>query len=136
MAVAAQTDIGTGTTALLTTNALGMDLTGIAMNGASRPAIKSSHLATTDADTYIFAERTDWGTITLTGMFNQVGQSPITQMEATVADTLTITFKDTSTWAASVGATEFSFDVNDEEMDTFTATFQITGKPTIVPGTA
>jgi hypothetical protein len=131
--MAAQSQIGTGATAVLTTNALGMDLTNINWAGITRPAVKSSHIGTTDADTFIFAERTDWGTVNLAGYFNVVGQLPITNMEATTPDTMTVTFADGSTWAASVGSTEFEFDNPDEEMVTFAASFKVTGKPTLVP---
>lgn len=130
---AAQAMIGTKVTAVLGTNALGMDILNVAWNGITRPSIKSSHIATTGGDTFLAGEKTDWGTVVMSGNFNVVGQLPVTNFGTTVAETLTVTFNDGSTWAASGFLTEFDWDNPDEEMVTFSATFKVSGLPTLVP---
>lgn len=129
----ATSDIGTGVTITFGTSSFAARVASISIDGMSREAIETSHLATTvDAmggRTYIPGDLVGAGTLTLEIHFDPTLTPPI----GAAAESITITFVNTeaSTWQFSGFATAFSASIPLEDLMTGSLTVQITGKITI-----
>ena len=118
---AGDTDIGTGST--LTFAGFTAQIVSLSWSGISRVAIDSSHMGTTGGKTFIFGDQYNPGTITAEVHFKSNEAPPITGAAAT----LTLTFPDAATWAASAGLTEFELTDPMEDLMSASATFQASG---------
>jgi hypothetical protein len=119
----------TGSTAVFGTSSFSFNLTGIGVGNASRESIPTSHLGTVNAQTFTGATLPDHGELTLVGYFSSNVAPPL----GGAAETVTITFPDSTTWAASVFMTGWSWNTAQAESSSATATFKISGVPTLGP---
>lgn len=117
---AGDTDIGTQST--LNFSGFTAELVSVSWSGISRVAIDSSHMGTTGGKTFIFGDQYDPGEITAEVHFKTNEAPPITGAAAT----LTLTFPDSETWAASAGLTGFELNDPMEDLMSATATFKAT----------
>jgi len=102
----------------------------ISRDGPHRKSIPTSHLGTTVADTFIPSSRYDPGTVRLELNFQDNEAPPLGA--AAVAGTLTITTPSSgSTWAASSFATDFNFEIPDEERMDATCEIKLSGAETV-----
>lgn len=69
-------DIGTGTTVTFPTSAFAMQIVNVKWNAITRPAIKTSHLGTTTADTFMPGDLYDPGTLGLTCQYDSGAVKP------------------------------------------------------------
>lgn len=118
---AGDTDIGTGST--LTFSGFTAQVVSISWSGIDRVAIDSSHMGTAGGKTYVFGDQYDPGEITVEVHFKSNEAPPITGAAAT----LTVTFPDSQTWAASAGLTGFEMNDPMENLMAATATFKASG---------
>lgn len=119
----------TGSTAVFGTSSFSFQLTSIELTGASRESIPTSHIGTANAQTFVGATLPDNGEIRLSGYFNSASVPPL----GGASETLTITFPDSSTWAASVFMTGWEWGVSMGEQSSATATVKISGVITLGP---
>lgn len=122
-------DIGTGTAIVFGTSGFNAAITGVNVDGVTRPAIDTTHLGTTTARTFVPGDLIDAGTISLDIQFDPELAIPA----KTAAETITITWPDTSTWAFSGFVTNYTGEAGDEELMTGTVQIKVTGDITITP---
>ena len=125
----AAVDQGYGTTLTAGTSSWSAQLTSLSVTGLSRAALDTTYMGSgasgTDHGnaTFIPSDIIDAGSIEVEGFFSAGVLPPIDA----VAETWTITFPDTSTWAASGFMTDFSMNAPFDEKMTFSATIKLTG---------
>jgi len=117
------TDIGTETTITFGTSSFSMEITNIDVGSISRGAVKTSHMGTTTAHSYIPTDLHEPPVITVEGHLDTTTQPII----SSAAETITITAPDSSTYAGSGFMTEFGFTMPLEDVMTATFTIQGTG---------
>ena len=131
-------DIGTGA-ALTFASGLFANILSMNWNGVSRPSIKTSHLGTTSADTFIPGDRYDPGGLALELQFQPDSLGPtalITQLNAgTTAITVTFPIPAGRSAGATLVGTGFLTDIDvtvpDEALMTLSATLKYTGVVTM-----
>ena len=123
------TDIGTGTTVTFGTSAFTADVLSVNWDGISREAIQTSHMGTTLDHTFMPTDLVDNGEISLEIAFVGALNPPI--MTNAAAETVTIVWAGSGTWAASAFATSFSIGAPLEDKMTATLTLKVTGAVTI-----
>lgn len=125
----ANPDIGTGTT--LSFSGVTANLLSLTMSGLSREVVRSSHMGTTPAHTFLFGDLFDPGTLVAEQQFlaTEDPGSPLTA----AASNLCITFPGTTptTWNANAGLVDYGFAIPLEDIMTQTSEFKITGDWTI-----
>lgn len=126
--------IGTGTTIAFTNSSHGdffAEILDISPPNASREAIQTSHMGTTNAHTFVPADLTDWGELNCEIAFDPRDTPPI----GVAADTITITFPNSaaSTWAFTGFMTSYEPSVPLEDRATANVTIKVTGQVTITP---
>lgn len=99
-------------------------------NGATRASINTTHMATTTAQTFVGGTLPDWGNIVINGHYDPAVDPPM----AGTAGNLVITFPGGRTWTASCFMIGYEWDAPFEDKATYTATFKISGKPTLGGG--
>lgn len=126
MATAAP-DIGTGTT--FTWSTMAGNVLGVRWGGIHFDTIKTSHMGTTTAHTFMKTDLYDGGTVTLDVQFPMTTVN-LTSALGTAASTLTITLPGSSTLAATAILTDYEVTVPLEELMTASLTFKISGAVT------
>lgn len=122
-------DVGTGTSMTFATSNFSAELLSVSLEGVSRPALKTSHLGTTNYDTFMKGDLTDPGEIQITFQYNPNTQPPING----AAETITITYPvpaGSSNGATHVGSgflTDFSVTSELETVIQATATLKLSG---------
>ena len=136
-------DIGTGA-ALTFASGLFANIMSMNWSGISRPAIKTSHLGTTSADSFIPGDRYDPGALALELQFQPDSLGPtalITQLNAgSTAITVTFPIPSGRTAGATMVGTGFLQDIDpisvpDEALMTMSATLKYTGTVTMTTST-
>ncbi len=120
------TDVGTGSTITFSSGFMA-EINNISHSGISRESVDTSHMGTTTARTFIPGDLFDPGEITVELNFNTNVKPPI--LEA--AETVTVTFPTSDTWAASGFMTSFEYDDPFEGKMTATATIKFSGDITV-----
>lgn len=122
------TDLGTGTTIAFGTSGWAANVVSIGDLGEERPSIDTTHLATSDARTYIPGNLRDGGTLTIEAQHDPSQLPPITA----AAETITITFEDTSTCGFTGFCTSYKIGgiTSDEALMTATVSIKVSGKLT------
>ena len=134
-------DVGTGMTVTFSGSAysaaatsFALTLRSVSWSGISRPSIDTTVMDTVGARTFMPGDLYDPGTLTFDLFMDHdlaltlASTGPfVTQ----AANTVTLTFGDGITWAASGFITEYSFNNPLEEADTATAVFKLSGAITI-----
>ena len=126
-------DIGTGATLTVGGTAWSVNITSLGFGGVTRPSIKTSHLGTQTADTFIVGDLYDAGTIEVGFQVDTEDPSTNVIPYAQSSGALTITYPivtGDSTGATEVTAgfiTNVSWDIPLEDLCTGTATFKLTG---------
>ena len=107
------------------------EITDVSLGGMSRPVLKTSHMQTTDDDTFIPGDLVDNGELRVEIGFDPSATPPI----ANAASTLTITFPNSaaSTWAFSAFMSDFEWTGPLEDLMKATCTIKATGAITITP---
>lgn len=122
-------DVGTGTTIAFGTSSWSANILGITGDGASRPAIDTSHMGTSADRTFMPGDLTDNGSVGLEFQFDPDEDPPI----SAAAETITITFPIPSGLTSGATAvftgfmTDWSFGVPLEELMTGSATLKVSG---------
>lgn len=99
-------------------------LLGLEWSGISREVVETTTLGVTSGGrTYLPAKRYDPGSIVARMQFDSDLSPPI----SAVAETVTVTFDDAETWAASGMLVDFAFTVEGDELMEATATVKLTG---------
>lgn len=93
----------------------------------SREMIKSSHMGTTNAHTYIVAALVEWGSAVFELAFDP-GQTPPIENDFS---SCTITFPDGETWTFSAAMSGYAPAAPMEDRMTVTCTLKVSGKPTM-----
>ena len=134
--MAGDPDIGTGAQIDFDTSSYGysgegVELLSLNWSGLSRESIEFTHMETTSPGGRIFkpSDLYDPGTIDVEWHFNADLDPPA--MTETVAETITITFDDGTTWVADGFMTDFSFSAPLEDKMVASATLKVTGDITI-----
>lgn len=96
---------GHGATLTAGTSSWTGDITGLGLSGVTREAIETTHLGTTVAESFIPSTLYNPGEFTVDVNFDPQTPPPF----AGVAETWTITFPTSATYAASGFITDFSF---------------------------
>ena len=117
-------DIGTGTSIAFSTSFLAKVLS-IDWSGISRAAIGTSNMATTTAHTFMPGDLYDAGSLSVEMIFKS--NASFTTPISAAAETITITFPDSETWACSGFMTGFGITARNEELITASATLKFTG---------
>lgn len=120
---AGDTQVGTGTTVVFGTSAYSAELLDVRWGGINRASVPSSHMGSTNGMTFIPGKLYDPGEISLDYHFKDNASPPITG----AAETITITFPDAETWAASGFVTGFEFTDPMEDKMVATVTVKMTG---------
>jgi len=120
-------DVGTATTVVFATSAFEAHITGANWSGIKRDPIDTTHFGTTSARTFIPGDLYDAGELQLDLAFDPKETPPY----GGAVETVTVTFPDGSTWAASGFMTDFGNTVQVEEKMTASATIKFTGPITI-----
>lgn len=123
------TDIGTGTTVTFGTSGFTADILGVNHDGIAREAINTSHMGTTNDHTFMPTDLVDNGEISLEIAFVPSLSPPI--ITNGPAETVTINYAGTGSWAASAFQTGFSIGAPLEDKMTGTLTLKVTGGITI-----
>ena len=116
-------DVGTGAT--ISGSGQTGNVLSISWSGISRPAVDTTHLGTTTARTFMPGDLYDPGELTVEFQLDS-DQTWGTTIAAEAA-TITITFADAETWAASGFMTSLEASVPLEDVMTVTATYKLTG---------
>lgn len=125
-------DVGTGATITFGTSGFTAQITDISIDGIERESIDTTHLGTTasggvGSKTYIPADLSDAGEVSIEGHFNPDTDPPIEEP----AEIITITFDEGATWVGTGFMTAFNFDVPLEDKMTFSATIKFSGEVAI-----
>ena len=131
-------DIGTGAT-LTFASGLFANIMSMNWNGVARPAVKTSHLLTTSADTFIPGDRYDPGGLALELQFQPDALGPtalISQLnQGTTGITVTFPIPAGRSAGATMVGTGFLQDIDvtvpDEALMTMSATLKYTGTVTM-----
>lgn len=116
-------DVGTGVTITFGTSGFTASVMSISHNGISRPVVKTSHLGTTTADTFMPGDLYDAGEVKLSIQFDPAATKPPI---AGAAETITIDFG-TPTIAFSGFVTDWGYEVPLEELMTAEITIKASG---------
>ena len=119
--------VGTGLTVTFSTGFLAEILTG-KWTGYERPVIETSHMGTTTAMTFIPGSLANPGQLECELLFDPSTKPPINS----AAETVTVTYSDASTWAASRFMSEFEWESPLEDRQTANATIKFSGDVTVV----
>jgi hypothetical protein len=120
-------DVGVGITVVFGTSGFTANITDITLPDQSRESLPTSHQGTTNWMDFTPADLSDAGQFDITGHFNPDTTIPLTS----AAETITITWPSTATWAFSGFMISHSGDATLNEVMTFSATIKITGSITI-----
>ena len=96
----------------------------------SREAIETTSMATSGRRTYIPAGNADAGEITVEADLDDQVELWADTVEA-AAETITVTFPGSVTWAASGFTTSSSFSIPNDDKMTASLTFKLTGDVTV-----
>lgn len=97
--------------------------------GPSRPSIKTSHMLTTTADTFIPGDLADWGELVVEIAYFPATKPPINA--ATGSIVITFTDSAASTWTFNGFMTGFEAGVPMEDRATGTARIKVSGDVTV-----
>jgi len=126
------TDIAHGITISFGTSGFSANLTDITPPAAERESIDTSHQGTTSFKTFTPADLAEWGSLEVTIHFNPATDPPIDQ----AAETVTITWPDSDTWAFTGFMTNYAGDAPHNGLMTGTATVKVSGDVTISSASA
>lgn len=119
--------VGTGLTVTFSTGFLAEILNG-KWTGYERKSIDTSHMGTTTAMTFTPGSLADPGQLECEILFDAGTKPPINS----AAESVTVTYSDASTWAASGFMTNFDWESPLEDRMTATATIKFSGDVTVV----
>lgn len=131
-------DVGTGI-AITYSSSFFAQITNVSWSGMSREAIETTHMGTAAAaggrfcnKTYILADTSSAGTLTVDGHFNPETAPPIDSAFENVTVTWPLASGDSNagTWACSGAMTDFSVSAALDDKMTFSATLQFSGNVT------
>ena len=131
-------DVGTGI-AITYSSSFFAQITNVSWSGMSREAIETTHMGTAAAaggkfgnKTFILADTSNPGTLTVDGHFNPETSPPIDSAFETVTVTWPLASGDSSAgkWACSGAMTDFSMSAALDDKMTFSATLQFSGNIT------
>jgi len=125
---AAGTDVGTGSTITFSSGFFG-EILSIGWSGISREAIETSHMGTTGGRTFIPGDLYDPGELSVE--LNFEATDDVTTPIAAAAETVTVTFPGSDTWAASGFMTSFEITDPLEDKMTASATIKFSGDITV-----
>lgn len=121
--------IGTGLAITFQSGILA-EITSASWSGVTREQIESSHMGTTGGRTYIPGTLYDSGSLEVGLIFDNPDAAWDTAMAA-AAETVTVTFSNGNTWAASGSMQEFEWTAPLEDRMTATATIKLSGDITV-----
>lgn len=121
-------DLGAGTTVTFSSGYVSKALS-LDWSGVTREAVATTTLDTTGGKTFIPSDTYDPGTLEGSMQLNTANSPPITG----AAETVTLTFPDTSTWAASGFMTDVSAGLEPEGVMTIDFTIKLSGDITFTP---
>ncbi len=121
----AATDIGTSATVAFGTSSWVFEMVDLSWSGMERNFIDSSHLLTTVARTFILGDLYDPGSLTIQGHLDtdSTGNPILTN----ALETITMTFPNSKTYAASGGLQSHEISVPLEDKMSVTATIKFSG---------
>lgn len=117
-------DIGTGTTVAFTGSSFSMQIVNVKWNAITRPAIKTSHLGTTTADSFMPGDLYDPGTLGLTCQYDSGVTKPAI---SGAAENITVTAPDANSAACYGFVTEWGKEYPLEELMMADVTVKFTG---------
>lgn len=120
-------DVATGITVVFGTSGFSADITDITPPEASVESLETSHQGTTTAKTFTPADLIDWGEMRIDFHFDEDTDPPV----GSAAETVTLTWPDTSTWAFSGFMTNYSGSGPLNGLMSGSATVKVTGDVTI-----
>ena len=122
-------DLGTGATVTFANSSFNMNVTDISIDGITRPAIKTSHLGTTTADTFVPGDLYDAGSITLQCQWDINKAIPYgsTAETITFAPPVAPGFMTAGSWVVVGFVTDAGIQIPHEDLMTATVTLKITG---------
>ena len=128
--MAGTTAVGTGTVFTFGTSTFTVDRLSYAVDGLSRESIDTTHMATSDAKTFIASDLYDPGTLTIEFQLDSV--TPATTMDVetllgSAAQTWNIAMQGTGDFGGNGFIKELSWNYPLEELATGTMVFQCSG---------
>ena len=131
-----KTIIATGATVTFGTSSFTTNLDSIALGGATREAINTSHMGTTSSHTFSPSDLVDEGTVTLSGHFDPDTEPPKDGASETVTITWPLESGESSnaTWAATMFVVGHSFDAPNEDKATASIELKVAGSWTVTAG--
>lgn len=121
----AATDVGTASTVTFGTSSWTFEMNDFAWSGMERNFIDSSHLGTTVARTFIVGDLYDPGSLTIQGHLDTAAAgNPIL---TTALETITLTFPNSNTYAATGGLQSHEISVPLEDKMNVTAVVKFSG---------
>jgi len=120
-------DIGTGITIVFGTSGFAANIIDVDAPTGTRGKVDSTHQGTTTARTKIPTDLIDWDDATITMEFNPATDPPIDG----AAETITITWPDSTTWTFTGFMTEYKGGAQLEDKMTGSFTLAISGDVTI-----
>lgn len=121
--------IGTGATVTFQTG-LFAEILSANWTGLTREAVPSSHMGTTGGMTFIPTSLYDPGQLEVELILDNPNGGWVTAIAAN-GETVTLTFSNSDTWAASMFMSNFELSVPLEDRMTATATLKATGSITV-----
>ena len=126
-------DVGFGT-AITFQSGFFAEIISVAWGGISRESVETTNMATTNATkTFMPSDIYDPGELTVEMAMDTDALDAPPPITA-AAETVTVTFPDTSSWACSGFMTGFDVDIPMEDRITGTATLKLSGDFTVVTG--